>query len=107
MNDTLPRARKGRSGASDLAFSSPSHLSHSEYLDDVGVDHAQHLAPAEDVKTGDTVHQGTVQLGFRDSYPAKRGYHPFADGPTDSLPIGVVAAISLLHRKQGTPLPWE
>ena len=107
MNDTLPRARKGRSRACDLAFSSPSHLSHSEYLDDGGVDHAQHLAPAEDVKTGDTGHQGTVQLGFRDSYPAKRGYHPFADGPTDPLPIGVVAEISLLHRKQGSPLPWD
>ena len=72
-----------------------------------GVAPDHQIPDVEDVKAGDTCNQGTVQLGFRDSYPSKRGLYPFSDGPTDPLPNGVVAEISRLHRKQGTALPWD
>ena len=113
--------RRGRTDASNA--SSPSLPSHPECLNNAGnltddprgdapggrrlPDHAQQLATVEDVKASDTADQGAVQLGFRDSYPSKRGYYPFSDGPTDPLPHGVVAEISRLHRKQGTALPWD
>ena len=72
-----------------------------------GVAPDHQIADVEDVKAGDTCNQGTVQLGFRDSYPSKRGFYPFSDDPTDPLPNGVVAEITRLHRKQGTALPWD
>ena len=113
--------RRGRTDASNV--SSPSLPSHPECLDNAGTltddprgdapggrrlpDHTQQLAAVEDVEAGDTGHQGAVQLGFRDSYPSKRGFYPFSDGPTDPLPNGAVAEISRLHRKQGTALPWD
>ena len=117
MYNALP-ARRDRSGASDLPPSSPSFPSRPEHLDDTGAltdapgarrlpDHTQQLVALENVKDGDTRHQGIVQLGFRDSYPDKRGFYPFSDGPTDPLPNGVVAEITRLHRKQGTALPWD
>ena len=122
MCNTLP-ARRDRSGTSDQSPSSPSFPSRPEHLDDAGTltdaprgdapggrrlsDQAHDLATVEGVETGDTGHQGAVQLGFRDSYPSKRGFYPFSDGPTDPLPHGVVAEISRLHRKQGTALPWD
>ena len=122
MNTIALPTRKDRSGAYELP-SSPSLTSHPECLDDAGTltddprgdapgglrlsDRAHNLAPAEDVEAGDAGHQGAVQLGFRDSYPSKRGFYPFSDGPTDSLPHGVVVEISRLHRKQGTALPWD
>ena len=110
--------RRGRTNAS-----SPSLPSHPAHLDDAGnltddprgdapggrrlPDRAQQLVAFENVKAVDTRHQGIVQLGFRDSYPSKRGLYPFSDGPTDPLPNGVVAEITRLHRKQGTALPWD
>ena len=122
MNTIALPTRKDRSGAYELP-SSPSLTSHPECLDDAGTltddhrgdapgglrlsDRAHNLAPAEDVEAGDAGHQSAVQLGFRDSYPSKRGFYPFSDGPTDPLPHGVVAEISRLHRKQGTALPWD
>ena len=72
-----------------------------------GVAPDHQIADVEDVKAVDTCDQGTLQLGFRDSYPSKRGFYPFSDGPTDPLPNGVIAEISRLHRKQGTALPWD
>ena len=72
-----------------------------------GVAPDHQIADVEDIKAVDTCDQGTVQLGFRDSYPSKRGFYPFSNGPTDPLPNRVVAEISRLHRKQGTALPWD
>ena len=123
MNAIALPTRKDRSGAYESPRSRPSLPSYPECLDNAGTltddprgdapgglrrsDRAQHLAPAEDVEAGDAGHKGAVQLGFRDSYPYKRGFYPFSDGPTDPLPHGVVAEISRLHRNQGTALPWD
>ena len=91
MNAIALPTRKDRSGAYESP-SSPSLTSHPECLDDAGTltddprgdapggrrlsDRAHNLAPAEDVEAGDAGHQGAVQLGFRDSYPSKRGFLP-------------------------------